>query len=130
MGKNYEHNRDGYVYGYAPYGNGEGAANQLAMFRVPQDGIRARSEYEFFVSRNRDGSANWSEHIDARGVVQAFPRCHWPWTCWHPSVVYNAPLGVFMMANWGMGLGADGPGLDKPSYLGFWRAEHPWGSKG
>ena len=32
-----------------------------------------------------------------------------------------------MMANWGMGRCADGPGLDKPSYLGFWLAETPWG---
>ena len=27
---------------------------------------------------------------------------------WHPSVVYNAPLGVYLMANWGMGCAADG----------------------
>ena len=127
MGKNYEHNRDRYVYGYAPHGNGAGAANQLAMFRVPQDSILDRAEYEFFVSRNRDGSANWSKHIDERGVVLAFPQCHWSWTCWHPSIVYNAPLGAFMMANWGMSRSADGPGLDQPSYLGFWLAEHPWG---
>ncbi len=127
MGKNYEHNRDRYVYGYAPHGNGAGAANQLAMFRVPQDSILDRAEYEFFVARNRDGSANWSKHIDERGVVLAFPQCHWSWTCWHPSVVYNAPLGVFIMANWGMGRSADGTGLDQPSYLGFWLAEHPWG---
>ena len=127
MGKNYEHNKDGYIYGYAPFGNGEGAANQLAMLRVAKDRIRNRSEYEFFVARNHDGSAKWSDHIDDRGVVYSFLKCHWPWTCWHPSVVYNAPFDVFMMANWAMGCGADGPSVDAPSYLGFWLADKPWG---
>ena len=127
MGKDYEHNKDGYIYGYAPFGNGEGAANQLAMLRVAKDRIRNRSEYEFFVARNHDGSAKWSDHIDDRGVVYSFLKCHWPWTCWHPSVVYNAPFDVFMMANWAMGCGTDGPSVDAPSYLGFWLAEKPWG---
>ena len=127
MGKNYEHNDDEYVYGYAPFGNGEDVANLLAMFRVPKDRILDRSEYEFFVSCNGDGSATWSEKIDEKGGVHLFSKCRWPWTCWHPSVVYNAPLGVFMMANWGLGSSADGSSLDTPSYLGFWLAENPWG---
>jgi hypothetical protein len=127
MGKNYEHNSDRYVYGYAPFGNGEGAANQLAMFRVAKDRILDRSAYDFFAAHNRDGSAKWSKHIEDRGVLHAFLRCYWPWTCWHPSVVYNAPFGVYMMANWGMGRSADGPSMVAPSYLGFWLAETPWG---
>ena len=131
MGKNYEHNSDGYVYVYAPNGNHEGTMNQLVMFRAPKDRILDRSAYEFFVSRNRDGSANWSTDINERGVVYTFlsgwvnSRIH-PYA-WHPSVVYNAPLGVYMMANWGMGCTADGMWFGKPSYLGFWTAEEPWG---
>ncbi len=127
MGRNYEHNRDGYVYAYAPNGNREGTMNQLVMFRVPQGRILDRSEYEFFVSCNHDGSTNWSKDINERGVVHTFPKCRWSWTCWRPSIVYNAPLGVFMMVNWGMGRSADGTWFDKPSYLGFWLAEQPWG---
>ncbi len=132
MGKNYEHNTDGYVYTYAPNGNEEGSMNQLVMFRVPKDRILSRSDYEYFVSRNSDGTANWSNDIHARGVVHIFPSgwvnkgFHHPYA-WHPSVVYNAPLEVYMMANWGMGCDSDGRWFGKPSYLGFWIAAHPWG---
>ncbi len=131
MGRNYEHNQDGYVYAYAPNGNGRETMNQLVMFRVPTEKILSRSAYEYFVSRNRDGGAEWSANIHARGVVHTFPsgwvneKIH-PYA-WHPSVVYNAPLGVYMMANWGMGCTDAGMWFGKPSYLGFWVAPHPWG---
>ena len=46
---------------------------------------------------------------------------------WHPSVVYYAPSEQYLMANWGMGTGADGMWFDIPSYLGFWTADMPWG---
>ncbi|MBI4166534.1 MAG: hypothetical protein HY508_12445 [Acidobacteria bacterium] len=36
MGRNYEGNRDGYVYVYAPNGANDGTMNQLVMFRVPK----------------------------------------------------------------------------------------------
>ena len=131
MGKNYEHNTDGYVYAYAPNGNEKETMNQLVMFRVPKDKILSRSAYEYFVSRNPDGTANWSAEIRARGVVHTFPsgwvnKIYHPYA-WQPSVVYNAPLGVYMMANWGMGSDSDGMWFAKPSYLGFWIAAHPWG---
>ena len=131
MGRNYEHNRDGYVYIYAPNGNEEGSMNQLVMFRVAKEKILDRSAYEYFVSRNPEGTANWSTDVTARGVVHSFPtgwvnsRIH-PYA-WHPSVVYNAPLGVYMMVNWGMGCARDGMWFGKPSYLGFWTAPKPWG---
>ena len=131
MGRNYAHNADGYVYAYAPNGNTEGTMNQLVMFRVRKDRILDRSAYEFFVSRNPDGGAEWSGDISSRAPVHTFPsgwvntRIH-PYA-WHPSVVYNAPLGLYMMANWGMGCDADGMWFGKPSYLGFWTAPEPWG---
>jgi hypothetical protein len=131
MGKNYQHNTDGFVYVYAPNGNTEGTMNQLVMFRVPKDRILDRSAYEFFAARNPDGSAEWARDINARGVVHTFPpgwvntKIH-PYA-WHPSVVYNAPLGVYLMANWGMGCSPDGMWFGKPSYLGFWTAPEPWG---
>jgi len=131
MGRNYEHNKDGYVYVYAPNGNLEGTMNQLVMFRVPKDRILDRSAYEFFVSRNEDGTANWTGDINDRGVVHTFPS-GWVNTnvhpySWHPSVVYNAPLDCYLMANWGMGCSPDGKWFGKPSYLGFWTAPQPWG---
>ncbi len=131
MGKNYEHNSDGYVYVYAPNGNTEGTMNQLVLFRVRRERVLQREAYEFFAERKPDGSATWVTDINARGVVHTFPS-GWVNTqvhpyAWHPSVVYNAPLGVYMMANWGMGCSPDGMWFGKPSYLGFWTAPEPWG---
>ena len=131
MGKNYSHNKDGYVYIYAPNGNHEGTMNQMVMFRVRKERILDGSDYEFFVSRNADGSANWRKDINARGIVYTFPagwvnaKVH-PYA-WHPSIAYNAPLGVYMMVNWGIGCSTDGMWFGKPSYLGFWIAKRPWG---
>jgi hypothetical protein len=131
MGQNYRDNRDGYVYVYAPNGSVDGTMNQLVLFRVPRARILDRSAYEFFVARQSDGSATWHSDIRARGIVHTFPS-GWVNTqvhpyAWHPSVVYNAPLGVYMMANWGMGCAPDGMWFGKPSYLGFWTAPQPWG---
>lgn len=131
MGRDYEHNRDGYVYLYAPNGSTEGTMNQLVLCRVRKDKLLDRAAYEFFVSRSDDGAARWSADIAARGVVHTFPagwvnRNVHPYS-WHPSVVYYAPLGVYLMANWGMGTNETGDWFTKPSYLGFWTAPHPWG---
>jgi hypothetical protein len=131
MGKNYEHNRDGYVYVYAPNGNTEGTMNELVMFRVPKTKLLDRGSYEYFAGRRTDGGAGWTRDIEARAVVHTFPR---GWVnsllhpyAWHPSVVYNPGLGLYMMANWGMGTRPDGMWFAKPSYLGFWVANNPWG---
>jgi hypothetical protein len=131
MGKNYQANRDGYVYVYAPDGNLEGGMNRLVMFRVPRGLILQREAYEYFVSRNDDGGARWSKDMEERGAVHSFPE-GWVNTqvhpyAWHPSVIYNPPLGCYMMANWGMGCAPDGMWFGKPSYLGFWTAPEPWG---
>ena len=131
MGKNYQHNRDGYVYVYAPNGNTEGRMNELVMFRVPKAQILNRDAYEYFAGRRADGSAKWTPDITARAVVHTFPsgwvnRLLHPFA-WHPSVVYNAPLGLYLMANWGAGSAPDGLWFGKPSYLGFWAAPNPWG---
>jgi hypothetical protein len=137
MGKNYEDNTDGFVYLYGNNGNTDGKMNQLVMLRVRKDKILLRSEYEYYVSINNDGSANWSKDINLRGVVCQFPvgwvnynigpgHSGHPYA-WQPSVVYNKPLGVYMMANWGMGVGNKGDWFEKPSYLGFWTAPQPWG---
>jgi hypothetical protein len=131
MGKNYEHNRDGYVYVCAPNGKSEGTMNQLVMFRVKKERLLDRSAYEYFAERKADGSARWSSSIADRAPVHTFPA-GWVNTqihpyAWHPSMVYNAPLGVYMMCNWGMGCAPDGMWFGKPSYLGFWTAPQPWG---
>jgi hypothetical protein len=132
MGRNYEANKDGYVYVYAPNGNVEGTMNQLVMFRVPKESLLDRGAYEFFAGLDAEGSASWSKAIEDRGIVHTFPS---GWVnvnghpyAWQPSVVYNEPLGVYLMANWGMGCTEDGEWwFGKPSYLGLWTAPNPWG---
>ncbi len=131
MGKAYVQNEDGFAYIFAPNGSTEGTMNQLVLCRVPKDRILDRSAFEFFVASEPDGMAQWSSDVAARGVVHTFPT-GWVNTkvhpyAWHPSVVYNKPLGTYLMANWGMGCTPDGLWFGKPSYLGFWSAPRPWG---
>lgn len=133
MGRDYSHNRDGYVYLYAPNGTQDGNMNELVMCRVPKDKVVDRSAYRFFGGPLPNGEAKWVSDMDSRGVVHTFPR---GWVnndinahpyAWHPSVVYNAPLGLYLMANWGMGVSSAGDWFAKPSYLGFWTSRTPWG---
>jgi len=131
MGRNYEANRDGYVYIYACDGNTEGTMNRLVLCRVPKAHILDRAAYEFFSGPKSEGSATWAKDISARAIVHTFPT---GWVnatgvphAWQPSVVYNAPLGLYMMANWGNGIAPDGAGFVKPCYIGFWTAPNPWG---
>ena len=131
MGQNYRYNRDGFVYVFAPNGSTEGRMNQLVMFRVPAARILERAAYEYFVTRDSRGEAEWSADIERRGAVHIFPagwvNLHVHPYAWHPSVAYYAPLGLYLMANWGMGCGPGGEWFGKPSYLGFWTAPQPWG---
>jgi hypothetical protein len=132
MGQNYEHNRDGHVYIYAPNGNVEGTMNQTVLCRVPKDRILHRDAYEFYAGPRPDGSAQWSPRIEERAPVHTFPAgwvnriMHHPYA-WHPSVVYYPATGEYLMANWGMGIDEGGDWFGKPSYLGFWTAPQPWG---
>jgi Domain of unknown function (DUF4185) len=131
MGRNYGDNRDGFVYIYAGNGNTEGTMNQLVLCRVAKARILDRAGYEFFSGLKSGGSATWTRDINARAVVHTFPS-GWVNTtgvphAWQPSVAYNAPLGVYMMANWGNGIAPDGAGFAKPCYIGFWTAPNPWG---
>jgi hypothetical protein len=134
MGRNYELNKDGYVYVYSANGNVDGTANELVMFRVPKSRIPDRGSYEFFSGRRSDGSATWTSDISARSAVHTFPRgrvsSKFPGAVpsgWSTSVVYNAPLGLYLLAAQGTGPGEDGRWYGKPSYLGFWVAPTPWG---
>jgi len=130
MGQDYRDNRDGYVYVYGPNGIGDGAMNELVMFRVPKDRILDRGSYEFFRGIRANGGAEWGTDIESRGVVHTFPLGGLPpnfAVSWLPSVVYNAPLGVYMMVN-SNSTNPEGVGHeDRPTYLGIWTAEQPWG---
>ena len=129
MGRNYRANRD--VYVYACNGNTEGTMNQLVLCRVPKGHILDRTAYEFFSGLKSGGSATWTKDIRGRAVVHTFPS-GWVNTtgvphAWQPSVAYNTPLDLYIMANWGNGIAPDGAGFVKPCYIGFWTAPNPWG---
>jgi hypothetical protein len=131
MGKDYQYNKDGFIYIYSPNGTTDGTMNQLVLCRVAKQAICQRQSYEFFSGRDSSGKATWSSDINNRRPVHDFPR-GWvnrllnPYS-WQPSVVYLAPSGQYLMANWGMGTDASGQWFTKPSYLGFWTSHEPWG---
>jgi hypothetical protein len=137
MGRDYSANRDGYVYVYGLNGNVDGRMNELVMFRAPLDQLLNRRAYEFFGGRQDNGSARWVKDIEARAIVHTFPR---GWVnstnlfaddlvveSWLPCVVYNEPLGLYLMTSAGIGCALDGTAFGKPSCLGFWVASTPWG---
>lgn len=128
-GRNYEDNRDGYVYLYSPNGYTDERMRELVMARVPKERLLDRPSYQYFVSANPDGSANWSPQLADRGAVYRFPP-NWVASdasySWHPSVAFVKPLGVYLMT-----VSATGKNRGKlfalPSYLGVYTAPAPWG---
>ena len=115
FGRDYEQNRDGYVYLYSP--NGTQHPEQLNLVRVRKDHILDRTQYEYFQERTPDGGAVWvRDSISARGAVHEFPQ-GWGWYSWSPSVVWNEPLGLFVMAAGG----TQRPGTGEPmdSYMHY-----------
>ena len=69
MGRDYEHNVDGYVYIYAPNGNEPDTMTELVLCRTPRDKLLDRSAYEFHVASSGDGSARWSTDVRDRRPV-------------------------------------------------------------
>jgi hypothetical protein len=136
MGQAYRANTDGYIYVYSTNGNTDGSMNELVMFRAPKDQILFRRSYEFFAGFNNADTPTWSSDIDARAAVHTFPH---GWVndappegqsvveSWLPSVAYNIPLRLYMMVNSGIGVGEGGHWFGKPSYLGIYLSETPWG---
>lgn len=137
QGKAHSSNRDGFVYAYGLNGSVDGLMNQLVLFRVRADRVADRAAYRFFAGRRGDGSARWSPDIAERQPVHTFPRGWVNYTnlfpgdlvveSWLPSVTWNEGLGLYMMASAGIGCAPDGTEFGKPSYLGFYVADHPWG---
>ncbi|BAV63356.1 beta-lactamase [Sphingobium cloacae] len=136
MGRDYGANRDGYIYVYGTNGSVDGRMNELVLFRAPADRLPDRSAYEYYAGQRR-GDARWTADIGQRKPVHVFPRGWVNYTnlfpgdlvveSWLPSVVFNEPLGLYMMANAGIGCAPDGTEFGKPSYFGIWVAATPWG---
>jgi hypothetical protein len=138
MGKDNSQAMDNYIYMYAPDGP---YPHQLNMARVSKDKILDRKSYEYFVSRNSNGSANWTTNMANRGIVHTFPEKtgdeYFGWYSWQPSVVWNKALGLFVMVNGGTYGGNTMTQSEddfynrfmhkKPGSLGIYTSEKPWG---
>jgi hypothetical protein len=137
QGRGHAASRDGYVYVYGLNGSVDGLMNQLMLFRVQEGRVADRSAYRFFAGRRGDGRARWSADIGKRQPIHTFPRGWVNYTnlfpgdlvveSWLPSVVWNEALGQYMMASAGIGCAPDGTEFGKPSYLGLYLADQPWG---
>ncbi len=127
-GKDNEFARDEYCYLYSP--NGSDDLENLCLARVPNDKIRDRSAYEFFVKLDAEGNAVWTADISQRGFVYTFPENwvdygHFPYA-WHAHVTYNEPLGLYLMVS--SGTGHNGTNLHREiACLGMYSATEPWG---
>ena len=118
FGKAYAGARDNYVYIYSQdHNSAYERADRMVLARVPKDRLRDRSAYEFFVSRNSDGSAKWSPNINDRGGVFEHPGL-----CYRSSVTYNPALKRYFWCQ-------TGPGEDTRFAGGFgiFDAPEPWG---
>ena len=125
MGKDYELNRDGYVYIFSP-GGGFAPYNQnLNLARVPKTELLNRSSWQFFKELNNDGDPVWADTLKQVGVIHSFPAGY-DFYAWHPSVVYNEKLDLYFMSSYGTG--SNGTDLhDLPSTLILLWAKNPWG---
>ncbi|MCK5853141.1 DUF4185 domain-containing protein [bacterium] len=130
FGKDYQQNKDGYVYLYSPEGRLK-AAN-LNMARVKKEDILDRNKWEYFTKINKKGEAEWIiGDITKRGIVHQFPE-GWGFYSWSPSVIWNEKLGLFIMVTGGSQRPGTGdpissfPHIESGSLM-FLHAENPWG---
>lgn len=121
-GKNYANARDNYVYMVShDHPHAYIYADDFILTRVPKDKIRDRNAYEFFVSRNGDGSANWSSNINNRGVLFTHSG-----NARRSSITYNAGIGRYL---WWQNLAPPNSEVDIRTEGGFaiFDAPEPWG---
>jgi len=138
-GQNNSAAKDGYIYIYSP----EGAhAHQLTMARVKKDKLGDRNEWQYFTKYTEDNQPVWTNEIDERGYVYAYPaksskNHYFGWYSWLPSVVWNEGLGLYIMVNGGTYSGRGMTDSDEDYYdgwmhtetgsLGFWYSKNAYG---
>jgi len=128
---------DGYVYIYSPEG---ATCERLLLARAPRAALGVRAQWRFFAGWHEQEPL-WSADLEARQPVYTFPAgSHlgaFGWYSWLPSVVYNAGLGLYLMANGGTygGHGLSAAANDyydrwmhtRSGSMGLWWAQRPWG---
>lgn len=96
--------KDQYVYLYSVE---QVDCRRLGMMRVPHDKLCDKQAYEYLVAVDAAGVATWSFDPAQRGTTHVFTDHNrdglaWLWCSWHPSVVYNAGLGLYLMVSYGI----------------------------
>ena len=118
FGRNYARARDRFVYIYSQDSDSAyERADRFVLARVPQDRIRDRNAYEFFLRLDPHAQPLWSADIASRGAV--FTR---PGLCYRSSVSYHAGLKRYLWCQ-------TGAGEDTRFAGGFaiYDAPNPWG---
>lgn len=116
--------KDGFVYVYSPGGR---RPELLRLARVPRDRVLERDAYRY-LRGYEDGAPVWTGTADptSAGVAHAFPA-GWGWYSWLPSVVYNRPLDLFIMATGGTERAGDTWMHTRTGSLHLLWSEEPWG---
>jgi len=117
-GQDYAGARDGLVYVYSPDANSAyERADRFVLARVPQDRLRERAAYEFFVGLDSTGQAQWTRNLAKRGAV--FTQLG---GCYRSGISYHAGLERYLWCQ-------TGRGEDTRFRGGFavYDAPEPWG---
>ncbi len=127
FGRDYEGNRDGYVYICSP--DAEDAytpADRFVLARVPADRIRSRAAYQFYAGLDNNGEPQWTTNLVSQCGILARRGA-----CYRPSVTFNAPLGRFLLVHSLPNKGSRNPAgtmdLRFQGGLAIYEAAQPWG---
>lgn len=117
FGPNYAGSRDKYVYFYSPdTPSAYRETDNVILARVPQNRLREKEAYEYFVARDDHGGPVWSRDINKRGAVFSLAG-----GCNRLSVVYNAGIERYLMTM--RSRGVDGG----RNQFSIYEAAEPWG---
>jgi CubicO group peptidase (beta-lactamase class C family) len=127
FGRDYEGNRDGYVYVCSPDAEeAYSAADRFVLARVPTDRVSDGSAYEFYAGQDGAARPRWA--ADVRGREGILTRRG---GCYRPSITFNAALGRFLLVhslpNKGSRDAAGTMDLRFQGGLAIYEAAQPWG---
>ena len=118
FGQNYSGARDQFVYIYShDQDSAYEPADRMVLARVPQDRLRQRDAYEFFVGLDADGDPQWTSDVQKRDAVFSHPG-----RCYRGGITYNAGLQRYL---WCQILPGKEPRFD--GGFGIYEAPEPWG---
>lgn len=122
FGRNYAGARDGFVYIYSlDSDSAYEAADRMVMARVPKERIARQDAYEYFVSADASGRAEWSKDIARRGAVFSHRG-----NCYRGGVTYHAALKRYLWCQI-LPHSTHPQGMRFQGGFGIYDAPEPWG---